>query len=245
MTRLVADQMAARITLLPTPRAVATRAAGVLAEALRAGVVERGLASLALSGGSTPIPTFHELRERDLDWSRVCVTLVDERWVDPASPDSNQKALELHFLTGPARAARFVPMKNSALSPLTGIGRHVQALHTVPRPLDAVLLGMGEDGHFASLFPNSRALRIGLDLDSDGSCVAVPAAEDGSAPAQDRLSLTLAILVRARRLVLLTSGDRKLDVLQRAIETPCNPIDLPIAALLAARPDVEILHSVQ
>lgn len=245
MTRLTTDLMTARIAVLPTPEAVARKAAGLLAEAVSEGLAERGEASLALSGGRTPVPTLEALRRVELDWGRVYVTLVDERWVTPCSPDSNQRLLEEHFLVGRACAARFIPMKNPALSPLAGIGRYVQRLHIMPRPLDAVLLGMGEDGHFASLFPHSSALRIGLDLDSTSTCVASPAGEGGQAPAQDRMSLTLAALAKARRIVLLTNGARKLQILERAIRTICNPTDLPIAALLAARPDIAILHGIQ
>ncbi len=245
MTRLAADQMTARITVLASPEPAARRAAGLIADAVSLGIAERGAGSLALSGGATPLPTFHQLRRADLDWSRVCVTLADERWVDPSSPESNQRLVVEHFLAGPARKARFVPMKNPGFSPLAGIGRHVQALQTIPMPLDAVLLGMGEDGHFASLFPRSSALRIGLDIDSAGTCVAAPAGGDGLAPAQERMSLTLAAIAKARRIVLLTRGARKLEVLERAVRTICNPTELPIAALLAARPDTVILHSAQ
>lgn len=237
--------MTAQIKVLPDAETVAQKAAGLLGDAVSIGMTLRGWGSLALSGGRTPIPTFHELRRLRLNWSQVCVTLVDERWVEPGAHDSNQRLLEEHFLAGPARKARFVPMKNSAFSPLAGIGRHVQALHTVPKPLDAVLLGMGEDGHFASLFPHSSALRFGLDLDSASTCVAVPIGHDGAAPAQERMSLTLATIAKAGRIVLLTSGAAKLEVLERAIETVCNPTELPIAALLAARPDTTILHSAQ
>jgi 6-phosphogluconolactonase len=245
MTRLASEPMTAQVTLLATTEGSARWAAALLAEAVSIGIAERGSGSLALSGGRASVPTFHELRKQGLNWRRVCVTLVNERWIAPSSPDSNQRLIAEHLLAGPPDEARFIPMKNPTCSPLAGIGRHIRALQTIPKPLDAVLLGMGEDGHFASLFPGSRALRDGLDLESPSTCVAVSAGEAGQAPGQDCMSLTLATLAKARRLVLQTSGAHKLAVLKRAIHTVCNPLELPIAALLAARPDIVILHTPQ
>jgi 6-phosphogluconolactonase len=242
MTRLAADLMAARIRVVRSPKIVAQMAAERLADAATTGMYERGWGSLALSGGRTPTATLTELSRHDLKWAQVCVTLVDERWVEPGSSDSNQRLIEDQLLTGPAQRCRFVPMKTSAISPLAGIGSQVQTMHTLPLPFDGVLLGMGEDGHFASLFPHSRALRDGLNLDSPSSCVAVDQGEQGAPPALPRMSLTLATIAKARKIILLTSGSAKLRVLERAIREICNPAELPIAALLAARPDATILH---
>jgi 6-phosphogluconolactonase len=242
MTRLATDFMVAKIRLVTDPQSLAEQASDLLARAVSTGIDQRGWGSLALSGGRTPVETLQRLGRADLNWSQVCVTLVDERWVEPWSADSNQCLLREHLFFGAARFARFIPMKSSAISPLAGIGRHVQAMQTLPLPLDAVLLGMGEDGHFASLFPQSRALREGLDLDSPCSCIAVPEGAGGAAPTQPRMSLTLATIAKARRVVLLTSGEAKLRMLRRALGEICDPTELPVAALLAARPDTVILH---
>ena len=242
MIPLVTGLWTAGITILATPEAVARRAATLLTGALSAAIDERGRGVLALCGGRTPGLTFQELARRPLNWERVCVTLVDDRWVEPDSPHSHQRMVEENLLAGLATKARFLPVKNAAVSPLAGIGRHIRALQSAPLPIDAVLLGMGEDGHFASLFPRSSALPMGLDPESSASCVAVPVGQGGAAPRQERLSLTLGAIAKARAIVLLTSGDAKLRVLRRAIDTVSNPTELPIAALLAARPDTVILH---
>ena len=132
-------------------------------------------------------------------------------------------------------------MKSPGSTPEDGVAPMAAALGPTP-VFDAVLLGMGEDGHFASLFPGSPALAAGLDPASDALAVAVPAGQGGLAPPQPRLSLTLAAIVRSRSIILLTGGEAKLAVLQAALSKGSDPRDRPIATLLNARPDTLILH---
>jgi 6-phosphogluconolactonase len=219
----------------------AQRAAAILAKAVAEGVQERDLGILAVSGGRTPIDAFHALSETDIDWERVFITLVDERWVDPESEDSNQRLVETHLMRGPAGRAYLMPMKSPEASAVDAAGPHNEELAALPR-MNAVLLGMGEDGHFASLFPGSPVLAEGLNTGSIVLCLAVPAGEDGRPPSQPRLSLTLTAIARADTIVLLTSGEAKLAVLKRALSKDCDPMRTPIAALFAARPDTLILH---
>lgn len=212
--------------------------ASMLAAALRGAIAERGAACLAVAGGRTPEAALKFLSDEDLDWSRVSVTLTDERWVAPTSPESNERLVRETLLRGPATAARFIPMKSDNPYP-DEIG-FVAALP--PAPLDAVLLGMGEDGHFASLFPDSPALAAGLDPASTRRALAVPRADVG-APAEPRLSLTLAEIARAGLIVLLVKGREKRDVIDRAQREGADARRLPIAALLAQRRDVRILQA--
>jgi len=213
-------------------------AASMLADALRAAIASRGRAALAVAGGRTPEAAFRFLSQADLDWSRVVITLVDERWVGPDSPRSNARLVAETLLRGPAAAARFVPMKSD--SPDPEYRPFVAALPS--EPFDAVLLGMGEDGHFASLFPGSPALAAGLDLNNAARAIAAPAGE-GGAPDEPRLSLTLAEIVRAGLIVLLIKGRAKQRVIDDARAPSADPLKLPIAALLAARRDVRILQA--
>ena len=212
--------------------------AAMLAGALRAAVQTRGEASLAVAGGRTPEAALRFLSEEDVDWSRVTVSLVDERWVEPASPDSNERLVRQHLLRGRAGAARFIPMKSD--SPDPDEAAFVAALP--PAPFDAVLLGMGEDGHFASLFPDSPVLGQGLDPASTRRVIAVPRADQG-APPQPRLSLTLAEIARAGLIVLLVKGKEKQDVIDSAQREGADPRRLPIAALFAQRRDVRVLQA--
>jgi 6-phosphogluconolactonase len=184
-------------------------AASALVAALAAGIAAKGSAGLALAGGSTPAPVYRLLSRAALEWSKVTVTLTDERKVAPDHPDSNERMLRQTLLTGPAARAAFAPLDEAAIAAMT--------------PFDGVLLGMGEDGHFASLFPGSPALAAGLG--GDALTIQVPAGEP--APPQPRCSLTLKALSGAASVILLVTGAAKRAVLE-------TPADLPVAALIGA-----------
>ncbi|MEM9292914.1 MAG: 6-phosphogluconolactonase [Acidobacteriota bacterium] len=194
---------------------------------LQAALETRGEASLVISGGSTPVPYFTELRRRELSWHNVWVTLADERWVSPDHADSNERLIREHLLQDQARDARFVPLKNVEPTPEEGVQATEEALVQVPRPFDFVVLGMGLDGHTASLFPHTTELNAALDLDTHRLCIAsIPP----RAP-HARLSLTLAPLCRSRAVVLHVTGEAKRKVLHRAsLGGPAK--EYPIRAVL-------------
>ena len=162
-----------------------------------------------------------------LDWSRVWVTLADERWVETTSEDSNERFVREKLLVGAATAAHFVGLKNPAPTPEAGADWASRALTRVPHPFDVVLLGMGPDGHTASLFPGSLALARGLDPAAPPTCIAVNALVAPHA----RVSMNLAALLDSRRIVVHIEGDEKWAVYQRA-RTPGTPAELPIRAIL-------------
>lgn len=194
-------------------------------------VARNGRATLAVSGGSTPLPLFRELQRRPLPWAQITVTLVDERWVDSRHSDSNAAFLERELLQGAASAATFVDLYNGATTPEEGRAATEAALSDLPWPLDVVILGMGGDGHTASLFPatddNREALAAGLDLDTDALCVAI---RPGLAP-HPRISLTLAAILNTDRLFLHITGDEKKRVYEEALQ-PGSPEELPIRSVL-------------
>jgi 6-phosphogluconolactonase len=187
-------------------------------------------ASLVVPGGRTPVPFFERLARAPLPWARVRVTLTDERWVPVQDPASNERLVRAHLLQGPAAAARFTGLKNTAVDAASGTAASWAALASLPRPFDVVVLGMGDDGHFASLFPGSPGLAAALDPSEPPGCVAVRAA----ALPLERLSLNLAALLDARRILLAITGRSKRAVLERA-SAPGSPLELPIRALLAQR----------
>lgn len=211
-------------------QATPTALAQTIADELRAAIAERGEASLAVSGGRSPIVLFEQLRAQVLDWSRVKVTLVDERCVPHDHADSNTALVRQHLLQDAAAAASFVPLfdalpadLNDAVLPRL-VNDANQRLSALSFPLDVVVLGMGEDGHTASLFPAAP----GLDnaLASPGPIAWVRPA---TAP-HARLTLTLPVLLMARHVHLPLSGEAKLTVYQAASKG-ANPA-LPISLLL-------------
>jgi 6-phosphogluconolactonase len=183
-----------------TLEGAASALAGALASTLCEALSERGRASLVVSGGRTPGHVFRRLRQERVDWARVTVTLSDERWVPPEHPDSNERLVRSFLLQGAAEAAKFVPLYGGEISPEDGQAACEARLTAITRPFDAVYLGLGEDGHFASLFPETPALDV-----RDRICVAVP----GTESRQPRMTLTAPAILDARDVFLMFSGAQK------------------------------------
>jgi 6-phosphogluconolactonase len=202
---------------------VALAAQDILA-ALRKGLAARGRATIAVPGGTTPGPVFDAVCQAPLPWSKVAVTLLDERMVDTDSPDSNERLVRERLLADRAAGARFLPLEADALAELDW-------------PLDLALLGMGEDGHIASLFPGSSALAEGLR--SQALFVDVPAGE-GRPPAQARRTLTLHTINAARRRILLVRGQAKLGVYRAALKSG-DPYVYPVCGVLNAPENLSVI----
>lgn len=199
-------------------------------QALRAALAARGVASLALPGGRTPLYLFEHLRGASLDWSKVGITLTDERWVPEHDAASNIALLRKAFSSSAAASARLVALHDGTDHAAQATDRVWQAVQQLASPFDAVVLGMGEDGHFASLFPGNESLADALDAGHAPACVAMRA----PAHPRERISLNLSALLRTRRLFLLITGQAKLDLLMR--ETQASEAhELPVTALLAQR----------
>lgn len=180
-------------------------------------------ARLLLSGGSTPAPVYRLLARHALDWARVDVALVDERWLRPDDPDSNARLLRDTLLQQRAKDAAF----QSLTRPGQGIEDAVHAANLHARSAaDVVVLGMGEDGHTASLFPRMRDLDQALD--SAQPYVAVDASGcAGAGRFARRISLTPAGLAPARARLLLIRGASKRALFERAMDGD-NVRELPI-----------------
>jgi 6-phosphogluconolactonase len=186
-------------TVLESPETVAAEAAREIAEAIR-----KGARTLVLAGGTTPLRCYELLADMDLKWGRVTVLFGDERCVPPDHPDSNYRMVHETLLSKVAPAS--VHRMAGELVPTTAAkdyGRIVGSLV----PLDVVLLGVGEDGHTASLFPGHPALRAG------GWTTSI---HDAPKPPPQRVTLTLAALRGARRVIILATGAGKADAVTRA-----------------------------
>jgi len=211
----------------PDGTALAHALAGEIKVDLEEAIQVRGSASLVVSGGRTPTRLFQQLRTEKLAWSAVWITLADERWVDTGSADSNERLARDRLCQDRAAAAHFVGLKNPAVTPEAGADWAWRALSRVPHPYDVVLLGMGEDGHMASLFPGSLALARALDATAMPGCIAVNAL---TAP-HARLSLNLAALLDSRRIILHIEGQAKWQVYQKA-RMAGSTAELPVRAIL-------------
>jgi 6-phosphogluconolactonase len=211
----------------PNSIALSHALAGEIKVDLEEAIQARGAASLVVSGGRTPLRLFEQLSTEKLDWSHVCVTLADERWVETNDPASNERLVREHLLTNEAARARFIGLKNPAVTPEAGADWAWRALSRVPHPYDLIVLGMGEDGHTASLFPGSLALARALDASAAPACIAVNAL----APPHARVSLNLAALLDARRIILHIEGESKWQVYHKA-RTPGSASEFPVRALL-------------
>ncbi|WP_246232665.1 6-phosphogluconolactonase [Aurantimonas aggregata] len=214
-----------------------------LAEALAAGVAAvlagaiatRGVATLAVSGGSTPKRFFERLAETEIDWASVTVTLVDERWVPETSERSNAAMVRRHLLTGPAASAHFLPFYIDAPAPEDVAEELRLRFLRLARPFDVTVLGMGTDGHTASFFPQADNLAAAIDPDTREPVTPIRAPGAG----EPRITLTLPLIVDTRFLALHIEGEEKLAVYEAAMQP--GPVDaMPVRAVLRA-PRVEKL----
>ncbi|MBV9510970.1 MAG: 6-phosphogluconolactonase [Caulobacteraceae bacterium] len=226
--------------LFPSMAALAPILAREIADRLAAGVKARGAASLIATGGTTPGPLYDALAQADLPWERVSITLSDERWVSPDDPASNERLVRERLLQGPAARARLVPLKTGASDPAAAEAEVGQALAALPRPFNAAVLGMGADGHVASLFPKDAATLSALDFAEPRFACAVD--RPGAAGAHRRLSLSFHALRQAAWTAILITGADKLAVARRAA-VGGDVAELPVRGVLSGPGPVEFWWS--
>jgi len=190
-----------------------------LRDAMSATLEQAGHSLLLVSGGSSPAPVLRALWAIDIDWSRMIVSLVDERDVDPADVGSNAHFVRETLLSNRAAKAMFWPLRETgqALDEAACVANH--RWHALPAPtIAAVVLGMGEDAHTASLFPGAAGLASAL-VSGDPYAVIDASGCAGAGPWPRRISLTPAGLSRANLRMLLLRGVGKRAVFERAIAT--------------------------
>jgi 6-phosphogluconolactonase len=222
-----------------TSEALVASLSKLIAGRLEAAIKTRGNASMAVSGGNTPGPLFKALSGIDLPWAQVTVSLVDERWVDEIHPDSNAALVRRELLQNYASTARLVTMKTHETDAFAAQKKVNCLLENSILPLDIVLLGMGNDGHIASLFPGAIGLTEALDLSDPALCrgMQIPGIP------YTRMTLTLRALLSAGCRILQLHGESKKQTLLRALQ-PGPVADMPVRAVLqSAQTDIEIYYS--
>lgn len=206
--------------------ALAEGLADTVATALRTAIAERGKATIAVSGGSTPKQFFKALSTRAIDWPKVTVTLVDERFVPADNPRSNHLLVAENLLQGAAAEAGFLPLYRKANSAEEAARLAGGELAKLADPFDVVVLGMGNDGHTASFFPGGDHLAEALSAATPRGVITMEA--DGAGEA--RLTLTFSSLQDARLLVLHIEGQAKKETLEKALGDG-GENDMPVRAI--------------
>lgn len=222
----------------PTAEELAELLARRVANLLNQALIKKNHAGLVVSGGSTPKPFFQYLSKLDIDWSRVNITLADERWVDTRNKDSNERLVRKNLLQNRAENSRFHGLKNNASTAILGEKQCDATLAKIPRPFDVVILGMGNDGHTASFFPGADRLTEAINSNTKSTCLAITPPK---AP-HERITLTLPVLLDSEQIILHITGREKRSVLEEALSN--GPIEeMPIRCIL--RQDQTPVHIYQ
>lgn len=182
-----------------------------IAASLSASINLNGYASFVVCGGSSPLPLYDNLSNKDLDWSKVSIFLGDDRVVPSDHQDSNNYLIQLHLLKNNASSASFYPLNDSKIT-----------IKDIRRPFDVVLLGLGNDGHFASLFP--AQLNNALAFDAYASPSIIVSDQDLGSPSHKRISMNLSMLIDSKRCILLVPNSDKRKIVERAYKDNQLPL---------------------
>lgn len=211
--------------------------AGQITDILQQAIAEKDAAWLVVSGGKTPLALFQLLSRQKLPWHKVTVLLADERWLAVTEPDSNEYMVKQALLTNEASGAHFISLYATADSAAASLPQVLSRLGNTPR-FDVVLLGMGNDGHTASLFPCSKQLQDGLSEQAPAAVFISPE----NAP-YDRISLSKNRLLNAEHLFLHLTGESKLNTFNIARLNDDIP-EMPVRAFLTApKTDISVMYT--
>lgn len=182
----------------------------IIANDLKMAIKSKGSASLIVCGGNSPKPIFEHLSKMDIGWHKVMVSLVDDRVLPSRHRDSNEKNIKTNLLKNLAFKAEFVSICNES-----------QKLINLTRPFDVMLLGIGEDGHFASLFPNMITSLEALKENSEPKIIKTP--KNGN-PFCHRLTMNLAMILQSERCIVMGQNKDKMNIINKANKDMSMPL---------------------
>jgi len=205
----------------------------VISQNLKQAIRSKGKAQMLLSGGSSPRPVYEALSNSNLAWDKVSIGLVDDRWVKPGQHGSNETFILQTLMQNKAETSTFLGLKSEQLTASQGV-THVNKIYQSNfDDIDICIMGMGTDGHTASWFPYSQGLKEALDIDNKSMVCSIDA--KGCPVAGDmteRITVSLPVIMSARHVFLLISGQEKRDVFENAANK--NVFAAPVNALFAA-----------
>ena len=201
-------------------------------QTLEQACVVNGQASFMVSGGSTPAPLYQRLSRRVLSWQKIDVALVDERWVDPSSVSSNQAFIQKTLLQHNASDCRFTGLVNQDSDLESGALNANLDYQALPNPWDLTILGMGADGHTASIFPQAEGTEAALDDDQDKLVTAIKAKPSKvTGDNIERVTLSKNGILKSKQIILLITGREKLTTYRQALQETDHS-KMPVSALL-------------
>ncbi|MBF2078495.1 MAG: 6-phosphogluconolactonase [Synechococcales cyanobacterium T60_A2020_003] len=212
------------VEVLADKAAMVERSLALILERMQTAIAERGQFTIALAGGSTPKPLYEAIAQQDLPWDKIHVFWGDERYVPPDHPDSNEGMARTAWLDQvPMPPENLHPMPTGLADPAIAAAQHDQEIRTffqvapgdIPR-FDVILLGMGDDAHTASLFPNTEALQVCDRL-----------VTLGNKSGQPRLTFTIPLINQARCVLFLVAGASKQDALAHVFAPEADPQQYP------------------
>ena len=190
---------------------IAFKIATSIASTLEESVLKKGYATLVVSGGNSPLEIFSHLNQMPISWPKVTIILGDDRMLDPGNTDSNDKLIRENLIINKAGSAKYLSLIDPLVTP-----------SKLNFPFDISLLGMGLDGHFASLFPE---LLENISLFKIDAPHEIYLSEDSLGdPSHKRITMNLSMLLNSVRCILLVSSESKRGVLDQAIGDSSLPV---------------------
>ncbi len=224
------------ITQFSTTESMTNQLANNIVSDLTQAIASNGQASLLVSGGKSPIALFAQLSQATLDWSKVTISLVDDRWVGADHQSSNELLVKTHLLVNNAANATFIGLVGEQADAFDGVAAAIERVSGLLNNIDVMILGMGEDGHTASIFPCCEQVEPAMAKDNVAGLIAtVP-----TTAAYQRISFTLNQILAAKQVYLPLAGDKKLAVFEQATVLENNQL-MPISAVIQQHQSLDVL----